>query len=97
MDLRTYLDAERGRLVKLAAAIDAHASDISAWANKKRPVPIPFGWPIERETRGLVRRSDLFPINVIRSIWPDLVEPSENAASTDDVQPPVGTPDRKRN
>lgn len=95
MDLRTYLDAERGRLVKLAAAIDAHASDISAWANKKRPVPVPFGWPIERETGGIVRRTDLFSNDVIRDVWPELVDLSENTDVSDDAQPPAGTPDRK--
>ncbi|MCA8293337.1 helix-turn-helix domain-containing protein [Burkholderia sp. AU30198] len=79
MDLRTYLDAERGRLVKLAAAIDAHASDISAWANKKRPVPVPFGWPIERETSGAVGRLDLFPADVIRDVWPELAQQKEIA------------------
>ncbi|KUZ70799.1 Cro/Cl family transcriptional regulator [Burkholderia ubonensis] len=79
MDLRTYLDAERGRLVKLAAAIGAHASDLSAWANKKRPVPIPFGWPIERETDGLVRRVDLFSADVIPDIWPELAQQKESA------------------
>lgn len=96
MDLRTYLDAERGRLVKLAAAIDAHASDISAWANKKRPVPIPYGWPIERETRGQVGRVDLFPQKVIRDTWPELADLSDRSDASDDVQPPAGTPDRKQ-
>ncbi|AXK61510.1 YdaS family helix-turn-helix protein [Burkholderia sp. IDO3] len=95
MDLRTYLDVERGRLVKLAAAIDAHASDISAWANKKRPVPIPYGWPIERETFGQVRRVDLFPPKVIRDTWPDLADFPNVVDASDDVQPPAGTPDRK--
>ncbi len=95
MDLRTYLDVERGRLVKLAAAIGAHASDISAWANKKRPVPIPYGWPIERETCGQVRRIDLFPTKVIRDTWPDLIDLPSSTEATDDVQPPAGVPDRK--
>ena len=79
MDLRTYLDAERGRLVKLATAISAHASDISAWANKKRPVPVPFGWPIERATAGSVTRIDLFPHDVIRDVWPELAQQKEIA------------------
>ncbi|AJT48940.1 MULTISPECIES: YdaS family helix-turn-helix protein [pseudomallei group] len=77
MDLRTYLDAERGRLVKLAEAIGAHASDISAWANRRRPVPIPFGWPIEQATMGAVCRRDLFPLNVVRDVWPDIVGETE--------------------
>ncbi|KWZ43429.1 MULTISPECIES: transcriptional regulator [pseudomallei group] len=80
MDLRTYLDAERGRLVKLASAINAHASDISAWANKKRPVPVPFGRRIERATSGVVTRIDLFPRDVIRDVWPELAQQNEVAA-----------------
>ncbi|ATF84589.1 Cro/Cl family transcriptional regulator [Burkholderia gladioli pv. gladioli] len=72
MDLRTYLDAERGRLVRLAEQIGAHASDVSAWANKKRPVPIPFGRPIEDATCAAVSRLDLFPPSVIRDVWPEL-------------------------
>ncbi|MCA7943234.1 transcriptional regulator [Burkholderia vietnamiensis] len=95
MDLRTYLDVERGRLVKLAAAIGAHASDISAWANKKRPVPIPYGWPIERETGGQVTRVDLFSAKVIRDTWPDLAEIPTRTDASDDVQPPAGAPANK--
>ncbi|AXF20517.1 Cro/Cl family transcriptional regulator [Burkholderia pyrrocinia] len=79
MDLRTYLDGERGRLVKLAEAIGAHTSDLSAWANRKRPVPIPFGWPIEIATLGVVGRLDLFSADVIRKVWPDLAQPKEIA------------------
>lgn len=95
MDLRTYLDAERGRLVKLAAAIGAHASDISAWANKKRPVPIPYGWPIERETSGKVGRIDLFSSKVVRDTWPDLVDLPNEMDVSDDAQPPAGTLDQE--
>ncbi|WP_256583756.1 transcriptional regulator [Burkholderia singularis] len=65
--------------MKLASAINAHASDISAWANKKRPVPVPFGWPIERETAGAVTRSDLFPDDVVRRVWPELAQQKEVA------------------
>lgn len=72
MDLRTYLSAERGRLVKLADDIGAHASDVSAWSKGKRPVPIPFGFPIENATDGAVTRVDIFPRDVIEKVWPDL-------------------------
>jgi DNA-binding transcriptional regulator YdaS (Cro superfamily) len=74
MKLRTYLDAERGRLVRLAKAINAHASDVSAWANEQRPVPIPAGRKIEDWTDGAVGRLDLFPEHVIRDVWPDLLD-----------------------
>nr|WP_081075605.1 YdaS family helix-turn-helix protein [Burkholderia stagnalis] len=79
MDLRTYLDGERGRLVKLAEAIGAHTSDLSAWANRKRPVPIPFGWPIEKATQGVVGRRNLFSVDVVRRVWPELAQQKEGA------------------
>ncbi|MGG2044087.1 transcriptional regulator [Burkholderia gladioli] len=74
MDLKTYLAAERGRLVSLSRAIDAHASDVSRWASGERPVPIPFGLPIELETGGQVTRLEMFPLVVIKRVWPDLIQ-----------------------
>lgn len=73
MNLKTYLSLERGRTSALARAINAHASDVSAWASKTRPVPVPFGRPIEDTTGGQVTRLDLFPEDVIRKVWPDLL------------------------
>ncbi len=74
MDLKTYLAAERGRLVALSRAIEAHASDVSRWASGERPVPIPFGLPIELETGGQVTRLEMFPLLVIKRVWPDLIQ-----------------------
>ncbi|MCW3503220.1 helix-turn-helix domain-containing protein [Burkholderia cenocepacia] len=74
MDLKTYLSAERGRLTALSRAIDAHASDLSRWASGERPIPIPFGWPIERETGGQVTRAEMFSVEVIKRVWPELLE-----------------------
>ncbi|RQZ76420.1 MULTISPECIES: transcriptional regulator [Burkholderia] len=79
MDLKTYLAAERGRLVALSRAIDAHASDVSRWASGERPVPIPFGLPIERETGGQVTRLEMFSPLVIKRVWPELAEAKEGA------------------
>ena len=74
MDLKTYLSAERGRLTALSRAIDAHVSDVSRWASGERPIPIPFGWPIERETGGQVTRAEMFSVEVIKRVWPELLE-----------------------
>lgn len=73
MNLETYLDAERGRTSALARAIGAHASDVSAWKTKARPVPVHFGLPIEQATKGLVTRLELFTEEVIRQVWPELL------------------------
>lgn len=94
MELKTYLAGGRGRATALAKAIGAHSSDISAWASKTRPVPIPFGLPIEKSTNGQVRRVDMFPPDVIAKVWPELLKQKngrvDRAAASDDAQPPTG-------
>jgi DNA-binding transcriptional regulator YdaS (Cro superfamily) len=96
MDLKTYLSGERGRLAALSRAIGAHAPDVSRWASdekNRRPIPIHFGLPIEQATNGQVTRLEMFPIEVIEKVWPELLRPSavDDAAASDDTQPPVGS------
>lgn len=99
MDLKTYLSGGRGRATSLAKAIGAHASDVSAWASKSRPIPIPFGLPIEKATKGEVTRLDMFHPDVIAKVWPELLRKKngkvERLAASDDAQPPAGRVDRK--
>jgi DNA-binding transcriptional regulator YdaS (Cro superfamily) len=97
MELKTYLDRERGRTSELARKIGAHASDVSAWKAGTRPVPVHFGLPIETATDGQVTRLELFPKEVIAQVWPELLTKQrkakkliERVAASDDVQPPVG-------
>lgn len=104
MDLKTYLSLERGRTSALARAIGAYASDVSAWASdkaNKRPIPVHFGLPIEKATGGQVTRLDLFPEDVIRNVWPELLAKPRGSKiarikSIDDVQNnPGGSVDPK--
>lgn len=81
MNLRDYLSAERGRQAALAKAIQAHAPDISRWADGSRPIPVQYGAAIELATGGLVTRKELFP-NDWQKIWPELVE-KRNRRSSD--------------
>jgi DNA-binding transcriptional regulator YdaS (Cro superfamily) len=94
MDLKTYLAGGRGRATSLAKAIGAHTSDVSSWASGKRPVPIPFGLPIEKATKGEVTRLEIFPHDVIAKVWPELLRRRngkvDRVAASDDVQPPTG-------
>lgn len=99
MDLKTYLSLERGRTSALARAIGAHASDVSAWVSEKRnkrPIPVHFGRPIEQATGGQVTRLEMFPEDVIRSVWPELLakprrsKKSDGIAASDDAQNPTG-------
>ncbi|MDR6381798.1 transcriptional regulator [Paraburkholderia caribensis] len=94
MNLKAYISKERGRLTALSKAIGAHAPDVSRWADGKRPVPIQFGLPIEQATNGEVTRLEMFPIEVVAKVWPDLLKGKngtvDRAAASDDTQPPVG-------
>ncbi|WP_150777455.1 transcriptional regulator [Pandoraea sputorum] len=90
MDLKSYLSAERGRLSRLSRSIGAHPSDVSAWASGKRPVPIPFAWPIERDTGGAVTRPELRKDDW-QSIWPELMsDKSRHRSSADAARDSAG-------
>jgi DNA-binding transcriptional regulator YdaS (Cro superfamily) len=78
MDLKTYLNQERGRGAALAKAIGAHQPDISRWADGTRPIPVHFGVPIEKATEGAVTRKDLFPADW-STIWPELAHGNRRA------------------
>ncbi|MET3232237.1 UNVERIFIED_ORG: DNA-binding transcriptional regulator YdaS (Cro superfamily) [Burkholderia sp. 1263] len=97
MDLKTYLSGGRGRLTSLSKAIGAHTPDVSRWATGERPIPIPFGLPIEKATKGLVTRREMFPEDTIKKVWPELMRQKngkvDRLAASDDAQPPVGSAD----
>lgn len=96
MDLKTYLSGKRGRLAALAKAINAHAPDLSRWASGERPIPIPFGRPIEDGTGGLVTRQEMFPSEVVERVWPELVDAVDRIQAIDDVQPKVALSKKTR-
>lgn len=75
MDLKTYLEKERGRMAQLCRAIGAHPPDMSRWASGERAIPVHFGAPIEKATGGLVSRREMFPENW-SVMWPELAERS---------------------
>jgi DNA-binding transcriptional regulator YdaS (Cro superfamily) len=97
MDLKTYLSGRRGRLAELSRAIGAHAPDVKRWATGERPVPVPFGRPIEDATGGQVTRKEMFSAETIERVWPELVDASERIKAIDDVQPPsIGASSKKK-
>lgn len=72
MNLSEYIKTERGLTKKLSLKINAHAPDISRWADGTRPIPLKYGAAIEIATNGTVTRKDLFP-NEWPEIWPELI------------------------
>jgi DNA-binding transcriptional regulator YdaS (Cro superfamily) len=73
MKLKTYLSKKRGRAAQLARDIGSYPSDISDYANGKKPIPLRFGPKIETATNGLVTRKDLFPDTWVEH-WPELAD-----------------------
>ncbi len=72
MELQEFFKSRgMGAQARLVTAIGAWQTDVSAWANKKKPVPIKWVIPIERATDGLVTRKDLRPHDWER-FWPEL-------------------------
>lgn len=71
MKLSDYLNQlERGGKAAFARKIGAHTPDLSDWITNKRPIPIKYCIPIERETEGLVTRADCRPSDW-QAYWPD--------------------------
>lgn len=71
MKLSDYLNQlERGGKAAFARKIGAHTPDLSDWIAGKRPIPVKYCLPIERETDGSVTRADCRP-NDWQTYWPD--------------------------
>lgn len=85
MDLKTWLDEERGRRTKLAEFLTAEnparpvpLAMVSAWSATPgsdgwRPVPARLAPAVEKFTAGAVMRWDMCP-NDWWEYWPDLVD-----------------------
>ena len=72
MNLRTYVDAERGRAADLATALGLSPVMVSQWASGVKTVPMNRCTAIEQATAGVVRRWDLRP-NDWHLVWPELI------------------------
>lgn len=73
MNLKSWVEAERGRALKLAKDIDVPASFISKMVAGSKAVPLERCVSIERATEGAVSRRDLRPDDW-QDIWPELAE-----------------------
>ncbi|WP_349281253.1 transcriptional regulator [Polaromonas hydrogenivorans] len=83
MELKSWLEGESGRAVKLAAALKVYPSFVSKIANGTKPVPFEQCMPIERATEGAVTRRDLKPDDYLIH-WPELAY-----AHTEIAQPAI--------
>jgi Putative antitoxin of bacterial toxin-antitoxin system, YdaS/YdaT len=74
MQLKQWLDEERGRALALAKAIKVPPSFVSNMGSGAKQVPFDQCMPIERATDGAVTRRDLRPDDYLIH-WPELAEP----------------------
>lgn len=71
MDLKTYIDSERGRAAALADRLKISRSYLSQMASGTAPISPERAVDIWRETGYIVTRQEMFPNNWA-SIWPEL-------------------------
>ena len=67
MDLKAWIDLERGRQTKLAAEIGAQPQLVWQWAHGKRPIPADRRPDIERGTGGEVTCEEMTSDEVVWS------------------------------
>ena len=72
--LKTWLSAERGRGVRLAAHLRVPPSFVAKMASGDKSIPLEHASAIERFTGGAVTRRDIRPDDW-QDIWPELAEP----------------------
>jgi DNA-binding transcriptional regulator YdaS (Cro superfamily) len=70
MDLKTYINGERGRATKLASAMNISPSYLSQLA-AGAPISPERAVELEQKTEGMVTRKDTHPEDWMR-IWPEL-------------------------
>ena len=71
--LKTWLSAERGRGVRLAAHLHVPPSFVAKMASGDKSIPLEHASAIERFTAGAITRRDIRPDDW-QDIWPELAE-----------------------
>lgn len=79
--LKKWIAAERGRGVRLAAALHVPASFVAKMASGDKPIPLEHATAIEQFTDGAVPRKAIRPADWPR-IWPELAGPEEKQPGT---------------
>lgn len=81
MKLSDYLNQlGRGSKAVFAKKIGAHTPDLSDWTTGKRPIPVRYCIPIEKESNGAVTRADCRPKDW-QIYWPDFNAEGQESVS----------------
>jgi DNA-binding transcriptional regulator YdaS (Cro superfamily) len=87
MDLKTYIEGDRGRCTTLAATLGVSPSYLSQMAGGRAAISPARCVEIERATAGQVTRQELRPDDWSR-IWPELQSAAHDRRK-DDPPPPA--------
>jgi DNA-binding transcriptional regulator YdaS (Cro superfamily) len=80
MDLKTYIQDERGNASALAETLGIPLSYLSQMASGNRAITPERASAIERATNGVISRRDLRPDDW-QAIWPELAAPKRRTRS----------------
>lgn len=94
MQLKAYIQSERGKATALAGALDIPLSYLSQMASGNRAITAERASDIERFTGGVVTRKELFPSKWQR-IWPELVGGKKSKLWDGITERRVGPADRR--
>lgn len=86
--LKTWLSAERGRGVRLAAFLHVPASFVAKMASGDKSIPLEHATAIEKFTSGVVTRKDIRPDDW-QDIWPELASSEQKQSAALAHQAPV--------
>lgn len=88
MELKLWIETERGRAVALSRVIGVPSSFVSNWVTGKKGIPLERCTAIERATGGAVTRQDLRPDDW-QDHWPELATAIANPTqpATESVAP----------
>ena len=88
MQLKTYIETQRGRATDLAKELGIPLSYLSQMASGERGITSARASAIEKHTDGLVTRKDTHP-DTWRDIWPELTATQPSKRSVVDVNKSV--------
>lgn len=73
MNLKSWVESERGRAIALSKAIEVPPSFVSKMCSGEKPVPAEHCHTIEQFTAGVVTRQELRPRDW-QKYWPELAQ-----------------------
>lgn len=81
MNLKEWIQKERGRQAALAKHLGVSPPNVVAWTSGEKPIPMIHAAGIEIFTGGAITRRDLFP-DTWHKVWPELATTSASQSTS---------------